>query len=193
MDSSFSEFEWSIYAGFASAAVREEFLIIFKSCLRDCWFNEILNNPIERLSPDINRAALMGDLQIFVSEAKNIGISEYKEFISKSLQRKNITQTLNVLLNIMPTGPLAGKYKSLIIEDKDIAALEKTLSKTKATMQIKASENLSWANRELPGGEKEFTIEIAEIPKTNILLKIKISLQYKDGESVEEYVFGEAE
>lgn len=193
LDPSFMDFEWSLYAGFPSQAIREEFLIILKSGLRDSWYNEILNNSIEKLSPEKHRFPLMGELQVFASDAKNIGLSEYKDFINKSGLRKNITSSLNVLLSFKAPSSLKGNYNSLIIEEKEIEATEKNFLKCKASVKHKLNEDLSWVTSEFPGGEKVIMGDVAEVPDSNILLRVKLSIPYKEGESAQEYVFGEAE
>lgn len=189
----FMDFEWTLFLGFSEESARSEFLRNLRSNVRDCWYNEMVHSPPELMSTNCLKSPLTGELRVFVTEARNLGIAKYKEFLKSSLSRKAITNKVEVLLGFRSPHSFSEIFKSFLIDESELAVVEKTFLKASSSVKSGLAENICWSTLEQPAGEMRSMGEISELPRGNAFLTVKVCTQYREESTNKEYIFGQAE
>ena len=187
------DYEWSLFLGFSEDSVRSEFLRNLKSSVRDYWYNEIINSPPELIPTGCLKTPLTGELRVFITEAKNLDVAKYKDFIKSSGNRKALTNRVEVFLGFRSPHSFSEIFKSFLMDDDELAIVEKNFLQGSSSVKSGLAENICWSTQEQPAGEMRSMGQISELPRGNAFLTVKVSIPYKEDANNKEYIFGEAE
>ena len=189
----YMDYEWVVFAKFDTEQLRNEFIRTLKANMGNCWYNEILHNPIESVPMTTLKYPIIGELRVFVTEVRNIGTVKFKEFISASPKRRKISNKVEIKLDYRAPVSFYDIYKSYLVEKEEIQMIEKVFRESAASVKGELADNISWSTPERPAGEMQSMGDLAELPESNAFLRIKVCITYEEEKTKHEFVFGEAE
>ena len=187
------DFDWFMNIGFTSEEERLEFLRNLKGELRDYWYQQVIKKTGEKLSNDAIKPPITGELRIFITEAKNLGIKNFRQHIEASAQRRMTGDKLNITLNFRAPNSVEDVFKSVFVDKSVVDAVQSTFKANNIVIEHDIAEDPSWSSPEKPAGELRSMGQVAEMPKSNAFLTITLSAPYEENGTPQEYVFGSAE
>lgn len=193
LGSQYMDYEWTLFAGFETELLKNEFIRALKSNIGDCWYNEVIRNPIESIPITNFKFPIIGELRVFVTEVRNIDTSKFKEFINASSKRRKISNKVEIKLDYRAPQSFYDIYKSYLVENEEIQMIEKVFHESVASVKGELADNISWSTPEQPAGEMQSMGDLAELPESNAFLRIKVCISYVEEKTQHEFVFGEAE
>ena len=182
-----------MHIGFSDEAVRTDFLGNLKADLRDYWYKEMIRKNGEMLSTEAIKPPVTGELRVFITEAKNLGVQTYKNFIQNSLIRAANFDKLHVKLNFRAPNSVEDVFNSVFVSKTVLEEASKTFRSNSKIIEHSMVDDPSWSTMVKPAGEMVNMGQIVEMPRSNAFLSITVSATYRENDQEQKYVFGSSE
>ena len=134
-----------------------------------------------------------GELQVYVTEAKNLGLDLFKRKITTTPGSQVTTDKLQVRIGFRAPKSLADLFTSVFVEDTVIENLETTMHKEDIFVEHILEDNPSWRTPTQPAGEMRSLGRLTHLPKSNALITITVCIPYQENGVEQFFVFGSAE
>ena len=145
------------------------------------------------MSKDDIKLPVAGELQVYVTEARNLGMDLFRKKIGSTSGARMSTDKIQVRLGFRAPKSLADLFTSVFVDDTLIESLEANLKKDDIFLEHTVDNNPTWRTPTSPAGEMRSMGRLAHLPKSNALLTVTVCIPYTENGAEQLYVFGSAE
>ena len=185
--------EWSLYLAFNNEYLFKNFLRDIKNIIREYWYNQKAIHSFDVLKKDDISMPAAGQLHVYMTEAKNLGIDELKKELKANPNMKMNTDKLQVRIGFKSPKLLSDLFASVFMNESLMVSVSNTLEKNDIVIEHTLAKNFSWRSPGNPAGEVKNLGRLVVLPKTNVLLTFTVTTSVIKNGSEETYQLGRAE
>ena len=147
----------------------------------------------QQMSEEDIKPPLTGNLLVFVSEAKNIGVQGFRDFLSESPGRQATSDQLRVGFEFWAPQRLDNLFRSDFVNDTLLEDFQQNLKKTERFVEHPCVDNPSWRTPEQPAGKAMDLGRVIKLPKSNAYLRLTVYSVYRENGVDMTFEYGRAE
>jgi len=185
--------EWSLLLGFEDSEQRKDFLRDIKSSIRDYWYSKRSTHSFDVLKKEDITIPAAGQLQLYITEAKNIGVDILKKELNTHPNMKLKSNKMQIRIGFKSPKLLSDLFASVFMNETLMLNVTSTLEKKDICIEHELGRDFSWRTPGHPAGELCNLGRLVVLPKTNVLLTLTASTTVIKNEQEEPYSFGTAE
>ena len=145
------------------------------------------------MSKDDVKPPVTGDLRVWVSEAKNLGIARFRDFLQQGHGRQATSDRLQVGFEFRAPDVISDVFKSVFVDESKVEEFTTSIKNTGRFIDHLRVDNPTWRTPENPAGAMVDLGRMIQMPKCNALLRVRVSSEYNENGDVHRYEHGVAE
>ncbi len=147
----------------------------------------------ESISKEDTKPPVTGDLRVFVSEAKNIGVRRFSEFLRQAPGREAVSNELRVGFDFRAPQKLENAFKSEFVNDTLLEDFKHNLKDPSHFLTHVCEDNPNWRTPDKPAGDLVNLGKMIKLPKSNAYLRLTLYSLYRENGQEDTFEYGSAE
>jgi len=188
----YTDHEWVLYLGFDKEVLRDEFLKDLKEIIKDYWYKQKAANAGDSFSKDDIKAPVAGELQIFLTEGKSLGVDLFRKELARR-GGKLTSGKIQIKVGFRSPKSLVDLFNSVFVDETLMESLSSNLNKEDIYFETDIIDNPTWRTPTQPAGQMRNLGRLVKLPKSNALLTITASTTFMENGVEQTYIFGDAE